>query len=125
MSRLLIPPLQRGAVVIRLVRGVAAVAAAAIAGMIVAGGTPQRGTVLVLVIGQLAAVLDGRQPRLHVLELRGVHNILGTRRQDVIDLFLALGDALRSLRVGSEGLGQRARLLLLLGLHLLEEGNEG
>src|SRR5271169_5600473 len=125
MSLLLVAPLQGRAVVVRLVAGVAAVAAAAIVGVIVAGGAPQCGTVLVLVIGQLAAVLDGRQPRLHVLEFRSIHNILGTRRQDAVDLFLALGDAVRSLRVSRESLGQRARLLLLLGLHLLEEGNEG
>src|SRR5205807_9269255 len=73
---------------------------------LVGGGRPsQAGLVPFFLVDNFAAVLDNRQPRLHVIELGGSHNILRPCRQDAGDLFLRLRDAIRGLWLRGRSLG--------------------
>src|ERR671925_385695 len=68
---------------------------------VVGRSAPQRRTsFLVLRTGHLAAVLDGRESRLHIVEFRGIDDVLVASRQHLGNLVLALGDAVRRLRMG-------------------------
>src|SRR5271170_6141309 len=111
-----IPPLQRR---VAIVRG-----GAILAGSVGGRSPPQARLAGVLVIDYLAPVLQRRQPRFHILELRGSHRILRPRREYLLDLFLGFGNAVWRLRMSREGLGQRARLLLFHRLQFLEERNK-
>src|SRR5580704_18501814 len=95
-----------------------------LAGAIGGRGAPQTRLVGVFQIVWLAAVFKQRQTRLDVVEFGRSHRIFLLRRQDLLDLFLGLGNAIWGLRMRSKSLGQRPRLLLFHGLQLLEEGNE-
>src|SRR5579872_5335827 len=87
------------------------------------GGAAQSRTVVFRVLN-FVAILNRRQPRLHVLEFGGVLDVFLPGRQQVPDLLLRHLDPVRRLRVRAEGLGKEARFLLLLRLQLFEEGNE-
>src|SRR3954470_16699962 len=72
-----------------------------------AGGcAPQTGFVLIVVV-DLATVLDGRKTCLHVVEFGCSHNVLFASWEDRRNLFLRLRDPVRSLWVARESLGQR------------------
>ena len=71
------------------------------------------------------AILDPRQPSLYVLELGGVNLVGGLRREKLFDLFLGLLHPVWGWRMRVKCLRQSARLLLLLGLDLLEECGKG
>src|SRR5450755_4596347 len=81
----------------------------------VGGAAAQGRTVSVrLVILDLVLVLEGCQARLDLVELRGVHDVLLTRRQHGGHLLLGVGNPVGGHGVRGEGLGDRARLLLFL-----------
>src|SRR3954470_587163 len=87
------------------------------------GCAPQTGFVLVVVV-DLATVLDRRETCLHVVEFGCSHNVLFAGGKDRRNLLLSLRYPVRSLGVARESLRQRTRLLLLGRLHLFEEGDE-
>src|ERR1700745_583939 len=82
---------------------------------------PQARLRRILLVQQLLLVLNRRQPSLHLVKLRGRHELLLLRREDVSDLILRFLYAVRVLWMRIERLGERTRLLLLHGLHFFEE----
>src|SRR5215468_5411295 len=81
----------------------------------------QRGFALVLIFDHLPTILECSQSRLHLIELRGGHDVLIFWRQDLRDLLLRVFYAIRSRWVRGKGLRERAWFLLLGGFDLLEE----
>src|SRR5581483_3607809 len=111
------PPQRRPVVrrVRRIVRCVRIVVASAHA--------PQRWLGVVPLVVQAALVLDPRQPRLHLVELRARHHVLRLRRQDRRNLILHRCNAVRRRRMVAERLRQRARLVLLERRQLLKDAH--
>src|SRR5438105_4736859 len=77
----------------------------------VSGLAAKRGLAAVLVLVQLAVILERCQPRLDRVEFRRSHGVLLASRQNGGNLVLDLGDTIRSGRMSRECLGQRAGLL--------------
>src|ERR1035438_3989387 len=88
-------------------------------------GFAQRGLVGVLGIGKAALVFDARQPRLHVVKLRGGHHVLVARRQDAGNLLLRVKDAVGGLGVVGKYLGYGAGLALFQRANLFKERDVG
>src|SRR5512133_3261569 len=86
-------------------------------------GAAKAGRLIILLL-QLAAILESVQARLHVLELRAVDLIFVARRKQGGDFLLALGHALGSLRVAVERLGDEAGLFLFHGFDFFHERGE-
>src|SRR5580658_2041032 len=107
-------------------RTAARVTAAGVAIVVRSGaGAAQRGLVRPLGIEQPALVLNAREASLDVVELRSGDGVLILGRQDARNLFLRMENAVRSLRMIAESLGDQAGLALLESLHLLKEADEG
>src|SRR5882757_9092742 len=114
-----VPPLQGWAVVAWLLFGIRRVRIAVCG----AGATQSRLVALASVV-QFALVLDARQAGLDVVELRGGHDILRTRRQFGGNLLLRRLNAIRGLRVARESFGNHVRLGFLQVLQLFKDGDE-
>src|SRR5947209_6098192 len=90
----------------------------------VAGSAAKRGLVAVFLVINLVAVFNGREARFHLVEFRGAHNVLLTRRKNGCNLFLRFLNAVGRLRVRCKSFGQSAGLLLLLRLQLFKESHK-
>src|ERR1700686_3051511 len=112
----LIPPLQRRMIIVT--------SRSILAGLIAGRSPPQTWLTAILIIDHLAPVFERSQTRFHVVEFRCRHRVFRTRRQDLLNLLLRLGNAVGSLWMRSESLSQRSRLLLFHPLQFLEEGNK-
>src|SRR5271165_1432657 len=77
-----------------------------------------------LVVLNLVLILEGCEARLHLVELRGIHYVLLTRRKHSGHLLLGMRNPVRGHGVRGKSLGQSTGLLLLLRLDLLEERDE-
>src|SRR4029077_921319 len=91
-----IPPLQRGTVVVSFV--------VLAARFVRSGSAAQRWFARILLVNNLAAVLEQGQPGLDLIELGSGHQILRTGRQNRSNLLLGLGDTFRRLGMRREGL---------------------
>src|SRR5260370_1367221 len=97
-----------------------------IVGVVVAAAwATKSGLVAVLLVVELALVLDGGEAGLDVVELAGGDDVVRLRGHDGRDLVLGPGDAVRSLGMVGEDLGESAGLVLLEGVDLLEELDVG
>src|SRR5438067_3749639 len=83
--------------------------------------TTQRRLARVLVVDDFATILQSRQSRLHLIEFRSGNYVFILLRQNSGDLLLRMLNAIRSRRMRSKGLRQRARLFLFRSLDLFEE----
>src|SRR5215467_8012818 len=92
---------------------------------IAATGATQSGLVAILLVIELALVLEAGETGLDVVELGGGDDVVGPRGHDGGDLILGFVNAVRSLRVVSEDLGEGAGLVLLEGVDLFKELDEG
>src|SRR5580692_5454651 len=112
-----VPPLQRWLIVV-------AGRVSIVAGRVRSRCASQTWLVGVLVIVHLAPIFKRGQTRFDVIKFGCRYRIFLPGRQDLLDLFLGLGNAVWGLRMRSKRLGQSSRLLLFHGLQLLEEGHE-
>src|SRR5262245_10062897 len=88
-------------------------------------GAAQRGLGAVLLVVELALVLDASEAGLDVVELRGGDDVVGPRGHDGSDLFLRAGDTVGCLRVIGEDLGEGTGLVFLERVDLFKELDEG
>src|SRR5581483_12037524 len=101
----LIATLQCRTIIVRLLVGGITAVVAARAGTFVAlvgirGGAAQRRTIFVFLgVVELMAIFKQRQPRFHVVKLGSRNHILRPGGKNLVDLFLALLDAIGRLRV--------------------------
>src|SRR5438477_2366003 len=85
------------------------------------GSTPQGRLSVILILDDLATVLESSQSRLHLIEFRSGHDIFILRRKNFGDLLLRMLHPIWSGRMRSKGLRQCARFLFLGGFNLFEE----
>src|SRR5512135_3190296 len=94
-DKVIIAPLQRRTIIAILAR----FALVAVRGL----SASQRGLGVVLLLDTLLAVLQQRQAGLHLIELRRVHDVFGTRGKNLAYLFLTLENSIGGRRMRSEG----------------------
>ena len=84
-------------------------------------GATQGRTIPSMSLINLVPVFQLRQPLLHILKFGSVHLVFRLGRQQRVDLFLGLGNAVGSLGMSIESLGQRTRLVFFQRFDLFEK----